>query len=497
MGAPPSTSASAARPSSSHYIESNHKYYDAMPRKHYRDVVHDAYTRLTPDQLSLFALIRGLPTNGSPHELAARLAHHDLHTYAFPTPAHPPTPPPESDSESQQNIAVDVDIRPPPTLTHAQARASSTLPSPVQLPERPHSSPPTDAARIHARALSAPAPRPPASSAPSSRKPRAQLPVEIMADILDTVGDWELSKAVGLPTALPPPLAWARANGTDHALLTGYLPLLISADPDAHPPTAVGATLTVRFGYTHILAYLFRAHRPVFTRMFKSDLIPLTAMAHGRIQVLEWWLSRVSSGELQPVKNEKAAEALENASRAGQARALEWWRVKGLPLICSEAALEAASARNALGVLDWWAEQARAGRIVLKVGRVMDTASSAGAVGALDWWARSGLDFTYDRAALAHASCQGRVDVLEWWAHSGMQLFFDGDALVGATRHDRPEVLQWWAESGLGITYRLCDIEEALEDAIGGGERAREWWRRKGVDFDAGDAEWMKVCSLN
>ncbi|KZV61669.1 hypothetical protein PENSPDRAFT_678516 [Peniophora sp. CONT] len=429
MGAPPSSSASTSR-STSQYIESISKYYDVEPRTHYRDVVHDAYTRLTPDQLSLFALVRGLPTNGSPSELAARLAHHDLHTYAFPTPTHPPTPPPESDSE-EKNI------------------------------------------------------------------PRLQLPVEIMADILDTVGDWELSKAVGLPTALPPPLAWARANGTDHALLTGYLPLLVSADPDAHPPSAVGATLTVRFGYTHILAYLFRAHKPVFTKMFRSDLIPVTAMAHGRVHVLEWWLSRVNAGELLPVKDEKAAVALENASRAGQARALEWWRVKGLPLVCSEAALEAASARNALSVLDWWASQARAGRIVLKVGRVMDAASSAGAVGALDWWARSGLDFTYDRAALYHASCQGRVDVLEWWAHSGMQLFFDGDALVGATRHDRPEVLQWWAESGLGITYRLCDVEEALEDAIGGGERAREWWRRKGVDFDAGDAEWMKVCSLN
>jgi hypothetical protein len=61
----------------------------------------------------------------------------------------------------------------------------------------------------------------------------------------------------------------------------------------------------------------------------------------------------------------------------------------------------------------------------------------------------------------------------------------------------------------------LCDIEEgtqffiqrfwgrttnlttALEDAIGGGEAAREWWRGKGVDFNANDKEWMKLQNLN
>jgi hypothetical protein len=39
----------------------------------------------------------------------------------------------------------------------------------------------------------------------------------------------------------------------------------------------------------------------------------------------------------------------------------------------------------------------------------------------------------------------------------------------------------------------MCDIEEALEDAIGGGERAREWWKGKGVDFNTNDKEWTKL----
>ena len=49
----------------------------------------------------------------------------------------------------------------------------------------------------------------------------------------------------------------------------------------------------------------------------------------------------------------------------------------------------------------------------------------------------------------------------------------------------------------VALGARECDIEEALEDAIGGGEAAREWWRRKGVDFNANDKEWSKLQYLN
>ena len=76
-------------------------------------------------------------------------------------------------------------------------------------------------------------------------------------------------------------------------------------------------------------------------------------------------------------------------------------------------------------------------------------------------------------------------------------MIFDQEALTGASRHNRPEVLEWWNRSGLPIQYRMCDIEEALEDAIGGGEKAREWWRRKGIDFNANDKEWSKLQYLN
>jgi hypothetical protein len=318
-----------------------------------------------------------------------------------------------------------------------------------------------------------------------------------MAEILDQVGDWELAKAVGLPTSLPRPLSWTRASKTDDALLTGYLPLLVSCEPILRPPTSVGARLIVRFSYTHILAYLFRHCRAIFGEIFGRHLIPITAVHHGRIDVLNWWQTMLTvCPEDFPVPDSHAiVEAIDGASRAGHVESLDWWLESGLPFEYTEAALEHASSKNQLDVLEWWREQ-RA-RLPLKVGRVMDTASAAGHVPVLVWWTRSGLDYTYDRQALYHASCNGHIDVLQWWMNSGLQLFFDQDVLVGATKYNRAEVLHWWDKSGLPVQYRMCDVEEALEDAIGGGERAREWWKGKGVDFNANDKEWMKLQNLN
>jgi len=318
-----------------------------------------------------------------------------------------------------------------------------------------------------------------------------------MAEILDHVGDWELAKAVGLPTSVPQPLSWTRASPTDYVLLTGYLPLLVSREPILRPPTSVGARLIIRFSYIHILDYLFHHCRSVFGDVFGPHLIPITAAQKGRVDVLNWWQNMQSEyPDDFPVPDSHAiVEAIDGASRAGHVESLDWWLESGLPIEYTEAALEHASSKNRLNVLEWWREQRT--RLPLKVGRVMDTASAAGHVSVLAWWAHSGLDYTYDRQALYHASCNGHIDVLQWWLNSGLQLFFDQDVLVGATRYDRAEVLHWWDKSALPVQYRMCDVEEALEDAIGGGERAREWWKGKGVDFNANDKEWMKLQNLN
>ncbi|KAF9012485.1 hypothetical protein BDQ17DRAFT_1343991 [Cyathus striatus] len=406
--------------------------------------VNTAYQRLTRSELILFLKVRNLPTSGSNHDLASRLANHDYHTYHFPT-----------------------------HVDHQHASSSSLSPSMPSLSLR----------RNHH---------------PSQRTP--DLPVEILADIMDNVGDWELAKSVGLPTSLPEPLEWSRATSTDRAVLSGHVPTIHAAKPSAENPlTKVGALLAIRFAYVNVLDYFLSQHHKMFLEAFKADLIPIKASRHGRISVLSWWKHGFEQHPdlVPPPEEGTVAEAVEGASRNGQVASLDWWINYGHPFEYTEAALEYASAKNHIAVLDWWKRQHTETGLQLKIGRVMDTASMAGNVDVLEWWATSQLEFKYDRHALQHASWHGKVDVLEWWLGSGLQLIFDQDALIGATRHNRPEVLEWWDKSGLPIQYRMCDIEEALEDAIGGGDAARKWWKKKGVDFNANDKEWMKLQTLN
>ncbi|KAK0454632.1 hypothetical protein EV421DRAFT_1887213 [Armillaria borealis] len=404
------------------------------------NTVHQAYRRLTHPELVLFLKLRNLPTSGSDDELASRLTNHDFHLYHFPNASG--------------------------TISSSPSSASLLFPHP---PKRHRTSGIPD------------------------------LPVEILADIMDHVGDWELSRAVGVPTSIPRPLEWSRASCTDHAMITGSLPLIRAVDPTVNPPTKIGADLAVRFGYVHVLEFFLSHHHGIFLSIFKGDLIPVKASRHGRINILSWWKHGFEHHPdlVPPPKPGSIADAIDGASRNGQIASLDWWMHCGHHMEYTEAALEYASSKNQIAVLQWWKEQHERHKLPLKIGRVMDMASTAGHVEVLEWWATSQLDPKYDRHALQHASCHGKVEVLEWWLGSGLPLIFDQDALTGATRHNRPEVLEWWNKSGLPIQYRMCDIEEALEDAIGGGENARQWWKHKGVDFNANDKEWMKLQNLN
>ncbi|KAK0460912.1 uncharacterized protein EV420DRAFT_1640419 [Desarmillaria tabescens] len=379
------------------------------------NTVHQAYRRLTHPELVLFLKLRNLPASGSDDELASRLTNHDFHLYHFPNASG--------------------------IVSSSSSSASLLFPHPSKR-HRPSGIP--------------------------------DLPVEILADIMDHVGDWELSRAVGVPTSIPRPLEWSRASCTDHAMITGSLRLIRAVDPTVNPPTKIGADLAVRFGYVRVLEFFLSHHHGIFLSIFKGDLIPVKASRHGRINILSWWKHGF---EHHP----------DLIGGCVAANAMEY----------TEAALEYASAKNQIAVLQWWKEQHERHGLPLKIGRVMDMASTAGHVEVLEWWATSQLDPKYDKHALQHASCHGKVEVLQWWLGSGLPLIFDQDALTGATRHNRPDVLEWWDKSGLPIQYRMCDIEEALEDAIGGGENARQWWKHKGVDFNANDKEWMKLQNLN
>lgn len=325
------------------------------------------------------------------------------------------------------------------------------------------------------------------------------LPVELIADILDFVGEWELSKAVGVPTSIPRPPEWAKASAVDVAIISGNLSGIRAADPVSHPPTKLGAELAVKLGYVHVLDFFVSHHHRLFLSMYKGDIIPIKASRHGRTQILSWWKHGFQQhpDRVPAPKPGSIEDAIDGASRNGQTTSLDWWASSGIPMEYTEAALEYATAKNHIHVLQWWKDQHLEHGRPLKIGRVMDMASMCGHVEALEWWATSTLDIKYDRHAMQHASSHGKTAALDWWLGSGMALIYDQEALTSATRHNRAEVLEWWDKSGLPIQYRMCDIEEALEDAINGGDNARQWWKRKGVDFNANDKEWMKLQTLN
>lgn len=392
----------------------------------------NAYKRLTHDQLVLFTTLRGLPSTGSHFELANRLAEHDVDTY--PIPAILPIPHPDS----------------------LQKSVSSHSLNPISLS--------ADLAVAHT------------------------LPIELVAEILDHVADWELSRALGVATTLRRPREWNRASELDYAVLSDQLHRVRSASGALSKPAAVAS---IRFGYTAILDFLYTHKRLDFEREYgkHGQLLPAKASLYGRTQILAWWLARFGPSE----KLTYDKDAIDSACRNGHVAVLDWWKHSGLPLLYSEASLDHASAVGHITVLDWWKHSG----LPLRIGRVMEGASGAGHVDVLEWWHTSKLDFKYDRNALFNASCNGRVEVLDWWLQSGLQMIFDTDTLAGATKYNRVEVLEWWDRSRLPIQYRPVDIEEALEDALRGGQEARQWWEKKGVDFKTNNAEWMQVQGLN
>ena len=137
------------------------------------------------------------------------------------------------------------------------------------------------------------------------------------------------------------------------------------------------------------------------------------------------------------------SEAIDDACRTGALRSLNWWKHHSGPSLSqhieyTDSALESASAKNHIHILDWWLNS----DLPLKIGRSMDVASGAGHVGVLEWFRehltiRNALDVKYDKTAMHHASLHGRVDVLQWWLDSGLQLIFDADALTLASKHNR------------------------------------------------------------
>ena len=337
-----------------------------------------------------------------------------------------------------------------------------------------------------------------------------KLPVEIWSAIFDYVEDWELSKALGIHTHLQPPHDWtAYSTSLDLAVLSGssrhvasilrdtmhrssastFVTTTSSANSSTRL-TMLGVNAMIRFGYLHLLKFL-QVHR-------KQDLLDglsatpafVIASTAGHVHVLEWLMyeslmAHVDSWFCPP-------DTMDFASREGHISVLDWWLKTGRTTY-SSLALDLASMNGHIDVLEWW----KASNLPLKIGRVMDVASRHGRVDVLNWWLTSGLRFEYDSQAMYIASWAGHVSVLEWWRTAGLRPIYDGrQILVAATMHNQTEVLEWWASSKLPLEYRIFDIEAALEDAIGSGNDAKDWWQRR-IDFNTDNREWMESRLLD
>ncbi|KAH1494914.1 hypothetical protein LV164_008505 [Aspergillus fumigatus] len=349
------------------------------------------------------------------------------------------------------------------------------------------------------------------SAAQHLRKGARSLPLELWLNIFEEqLQDWEIAKAVGIPTNLPVPKEWqshllkmSTPASLEYTILRGSFAAIkkrIDSLPRWKPLSDLACHLIFKFSRTDILSYLTENHLDMLWTTSRLTKLPYRASAiYGNPKVLTWWQ------ETPALPNKDySADAMDGASRAGFVEVLEWWRTSGLELRYTERALESASAEGRVAVLEWWknasANAPPSNPIPLKVGKSVLLAAQSGRVESLAWWDASGIPYSHAESVARIASTHGHVHVLDFWYRlKGPKMIFDSQLLVGPTKNGHDNVLEWWRRSGLRVEFKTCDIEEALEDAdpVSGAEgRVRRWWARNGLNLGVGTSEWMKTKVL-
>ncbi|KAL8723264.1 MAG: hypothetical protein Q9225_000386 [Loekoesia sp. 1 TL-2023] len=374
----------------------------------------------------------------------------------------------------------------------------------------------------------------------ASHSTKTKLPSELWSIILEHTADWELAKTLGVYTNLPVPVEWqssTTANGSDFmrdlewTILTGKEQDVVHMFQTWGPPKSLSrlcVKLIIKFSRTDILSYLETNFQALFWYQFGHTLLPTKASAvFGQTAVLDWWKRSPSF-----LNKDYTTDALDLASKSGYVHVLQWWRTSGLPLRYTDAALEQASAQGHIEVLDWWRSAstctnrshdlqdspyetdtgpkgtgcetsnrntAPLSPIQLKVGKSLIYAAQNGQSATISWWMTSGIPTVHEEAVARTASANGHVNVLRLWKEiKGEKMQYDNQVLVGPTKNGHVDVLEWWKTSGYRVEYKTCDIEEALEDSVGGQKETeiRSWWARNGLNLGVGTSEWMKVKIL-
>jgi hypothetical protein len=371
------------------------------------------------------------------------------------------------------------------------------------------------------------APIPRATLTKPSARPSNRLPPELWTIIFDMVGDWELAQNLHVYTNVQPPTEWLKhirrkesndsqfdyMESLEWTILCGTVYDVKQFVRDHGVPRFLSRTcltLMMRFAMTPLMAYLESVDHTLLW-IDKNFFPDKSSAVFGRAEILEFWRKSPSFA-----KKEYTNAALDGASRMGFVHVLEWWRCSGLPLKYTEAALEQASGNNHIAVLDWWKAQHYAedsnlstdnagrapisGPIKLKPGKSICYAAQNGHVDVVQWWLKSGISFAHEDGVAKLASAHGHVAVLQlWYDLKGGKIIYDNSVLPLATKHGWIAVLDWWRCSGLKVEYRICDVEEALEDGFEGqrGVEMRSWWARNGLNLGSlGTSEWMKTKVL-
>ncbi|KAF1823608.1 uncharacterized protein K489DRAFT_388350 [Dissoconium aciculare CBS 342.82] len=371
-----------------------------------------------------------------------------------------------------------------------------------------------------------------------STRPSNRLPPELWTIIFDMVGDWELAQNLHVYTNLKPPSDWyahirhkesedrqlSDMETLEWIILCGTLCNVKQFVQDRGVPRILSRmclTLMMRFAMTPLLAYLESVDHKILLCPPERSFFPDKASAvFGRVEILEFWCKSPTFAD-----REYTEAAMDGASRMGFVHVLDWWRRSGLPLKYTEAALETASGNGHIAVLEWWKAQAcidsnsasgiseldrvdTTGRtsptglplIRLKPGKSICFAAQNGHTEVVHWWLESGITFAHEDTVAKLASAHGHVAILElWYEMKGGKIIFDNSVLPLATKHGWIAVLEWWRRSGLTVEYRICDVEEALEDGFEGerGVEMRRWWAHNGLNLGSlGTSEWMKTKVL-
>lgn len=352
-----------------------------------------------------------------------------------------------------------------------------------------------------------------------SSSSKSALPQEIWTLIFDHLGDWELATALNIYTHLPVPSRWlehlpqpgSKVRSLEWIILTqptskvkAYFDKKAKEQQPPEGISGISTDLILRFGLTDVLTYLASHQKDIFWTTFPGSNLPQKASCvYNSPAILQWWKDCPAI-----IKRTYGPESMDGASRAGFIEVLQWWLDSELELLYTDKALENASAKGNVEVLEWWLSnhQKRIGtekELPLKVGKSIWLAAQTGMAQSIAWWERSGIPYSFEERVATVASQFGKVEVLDLWCGlKGSKMIFDNQVLVGPTKNGHPHVLEWWKEAsrkwGLRVEYKTCDIEEAMEDAVGaGGEgEVREWWSRNGLNLGVGTGEWMKIKTL-